>query len=118
VNLQTNQTVDFHQATEIGADSELLTKRGPDVLLSTSKEILHWCWKVISHRKFVKGFVFDIGIMTSLWFIMVMGYKRELMVEIIEILRAMAPRREGYWDSRSLIQTGEAILAQRDAIGW
>lgn len=118
LNLQTNQTMDVKLATEIGADSELLPKRGPDLLLSTSEELLHWCWKAVSHRRFVKGFVFDIGIMTSLWFIVVMGYKRELMVEVIEVLRAMAPRREGYWDSMAFMETAEAMLAQRDASGW
>jgi hypothetical protein len=116
--LQTNRTLDFKQATESWADSELLTKREPNLLLSTSKELLHWCWKVASHRRFVKGFVFDTGIMTSLWCVLMMRFKRELIVEVIDLLREIAPRREGYWDALAVVHTAEALVAQQDASGW
>ncbi len=41
LNLQSNQIMDFHHATEIVEDSEMLAERAPDLLLSTSKALLY-----------------------------------------------------------------------------
>jgi hypothetical protein len=116
--LQTNQTMDTKQATEMWADAVLLTRRGPDMILSTCRELLDWARKVSAHRRFVKGFVFDNGIIPSLWLVLITGYKRQLTADIVKILRDIVPRREGYWDSVAILKTAEDMLAKRDKSGW
>lgn len=117
--LQTRLTVDPSQATESSADvALLLNKRGPDLFESTRKEMLDGCRKAVAHRRFAKGFVFTTGVLSPLWVVFLMASKRETVVEVIEILREMVPRKEGYWDSAAVLKTVEMKLAERDAEGW
>jgi hypothetical protein len=117
--LQTNMTMDPRQATESLADASLLLmERGPDLFESTANEILDLSRKVVGHRRFVKGFVFATGIMSPLWIVLITAYKRELLVDIVELFKGMVPRREGYWNSVPLLETAKEVLAKRDADGW
>lgn len=116
--LQTNCNLDSRQITAIAADAELLTKTGPDVFYSMSREMLDLAWNLVAHRRFVKGFVFDTGTMPYLFLVLVIGYKREFMVEVVELFKAMSPRREGYWASQDLVKTGEMMIVKWDESGW
>jgi hypothetical protein len=116
--LQTKMTMDPSQATESWADSSLLvTKRGPDLFVSTAREMLDLCRQVVAHRRFIKGFVFATGIMSPLWILLVTANKRELIADTVEIFRAMIPRKEGYWNSVTCLETAESVLAKWDAEG-
>ena len=117
--LQTRLTMDPSQRSESWADESLLeNERGPDLFVSTARELLDLCWRVEKHRRFVKGFVFATGIMSPLWVVLVTAYKRDHMVEVVELLKGMLPRREGYWNSANILETAESVLAKRDAEGW
>jgi hypothetical protein len=113
--VQTNMTMDFCNANESWADASLLTtQRGPSMFESMATEMLDLCWKVVAHRRFVKGFVFATGIMPPLWCILVMARKRELLVGVVELFREIVPRKEGYWNSVTCLQTAEGVLAKWD----
>ena len=68
--------------------------------------------RLVEHPNFVKGFVFDIGIIPALVIILMLCPDRWLKRETNSILRDMIPRREGVWDSRIVAQAGERILAE------
>lgn len=117
--LQTRGTMDYSQATESPADvALLLKKRGPNLFQSSSMEILELSRKAVAHRRFARGFVFTTGLIIPLWVVFLMATKREIHVEVIEILRDMVPRKEGYWDSAAILETAETKLIERDADGW
>ncbi|PMD39258.1 hypothetical protein L207DRAFT_513744 [Hyaloscypha variabilis F] len=117
--LQTNLTMNPSQRSESWADSSLLfSKKGHNLFESTAREMLGLCWKVEAHRRFIKGFVFATGIMSPLWVVLVTAYRRDIMFEVVELLRGMVPRREGYWDSVAILATAEDVLAKRDTDGW
>ena len=113
--LQTNMTMDLSNANESWADIALLTTpRGPSMFESTATEMLDLCWKVVAHRRFVKGFVFATGIMSPLWCLLIMARKREFLVGVVELFREIVPRKEGYWNSVTCLQTAEGVLAKWD----
>jgi hypothetical protein len=68
--------------------------------------------RLVEHPNFVKGFVFDIGIIPALVIILMLCPDRALKKETTSILRDMVPRREGVWDSRIVAEAGERILAE------
>jgi hypothetical protein len=72
--------------------------------------------KVVEHPCFVKGFVFDIGIIPALVIILMLCPSREVKIETVGILRDMMPRREGVWDSRIVAEAGERMLWEEDVI--
>jgi Fungal Zn(2)-Cys(6) binuclear cluster domain len=96
----------------------LIKKRRPSLFENLAREMLDDCQKVIAHRRFARGFVFNNGIICPLWILMIMTNNREMVVEVRDHLREMAPRREGYWNSVVILETAEALLARRDAEGW
>lgn len=68
--------------------------------------------RLVEHPNFVRGFVFDIGIIPALVIILMLCPDRALKKETNSILRDMVPRREGVWDSRIAAEAGERILAE------
>lgn len=68
--------------------------------------------RLVEHPNFVKGFVFDIGIIPALVIILMLCPDRTLKRETNRILRDMVPRREGVWDSRIVADAGEKLLAE------
>lgn len=68
--------------------------------------------RLVEHPNFLKGFVFDIGIIPALVIILMLCPDRALKRETNGILRDMIPRREGVWDSRIVAEAGERILGE------
>jgi len=83
-----------------------------------AQEILSIGKKLVAHPKFVKGFVFDAGIIPSLWIIVMLCPDRELKTEATQILRNMDGRVECVWNSAVVAQTGEQALALVDEMGY
>ena len=71
----------------------------------------------MQHPKFVKGFVFDAGIIPSLWIIVMLCPDRELKMEATKILRSMDGRVECVWNSTTVAETGEQALALAEEMG-
>jgi hypothetical protein len=80
----------------------------------TVHAILSFSRRLIVHPKFVKGFVFDIGIIPSLVNVIMVCPDRSWKQEAIDVLKSMEPRREGVWDSKAVAQAGEMSLEQED----
>lgn len=80
----------------------------------TVHAILNFCRRLMSHPSFLKGFVFDAGIIPHLLKIVLFCPDRILKQEAIDVLRSIAPRREGMWDSRVCADAGEKCIAMED----
>jgi hypothetical protein len=68
----------------------------------------------VAHPGFSKGFVFDIGIISSLSLVVMLCPDRGLRIEAVEVLKSMRPRREGVWDSRVCAEAGEKSIAREE----
>jgi hypothetical protein len=77
-------------------------------------EILRLSRRLVSHPKFQKKFVFDVGIMPSLTVIMFLCPDRGLRRQAIDVMKLMVPRRECMWDTRLGVEAGEAWLEEED----
>lgn len=78
----------------------------------TVQAILTFSRQLVAHPKFIKGFVFDIGIIPSLTKVIMVCPDRDLKQEAIDVLRSMEPRREGVWDSTAVAQAGETSMEE------
>ncbi|KAK0130446.1 hypothetical protein ONS96_000965 [Cadophora gregata f. sp. sojae] len=76
--------------------------------------ILKFCRRMMSHPSFFKGFVFDAGVIPPLLKIVLLCPDRALKKEAIDVLRSIAPRREGMWDSRICADAGEKCIAMEE----
>ena len=79
-----------------------------------AQKILSHSHNLVRHPKFTKSFVFDAGIIPSLWIIIMLCPDRELKQEATAILRSMDGRVECVWDSRTVAETGEKALAMME----
>lgn len=82
-----------------------------------AQKILSIARKLVKHPAFVKGFVFDAGIIPSLWIIVMLCPDREFKMEATQILRSMDGRVECVWDSATVAETGEKALALVEEMG-
>ncbi|KAH6711818.1 hypothetical protein BKA61DRAFT_578248 [Leptodontidium sp. MPI-SDFR-AT-0119] len=81
----------------------------------TVHAILNFCRRLMFHPGFLRGFVFDAGVIPPLLKIVLLCPERMLRREAIEVLKSMAPRREGMWDSRVCAEAGEKCMAMEDS---
>lgn len=84
------------------------------IVSSLCQEILRLSKDMTSDRMFLKGFVFDYGIIPSLFTVVVSSWERESAREAIDILKSMAPRKESTWDALEMAKMGEGILKMQD----
>lgn len=98
-----------------------LLQRTPTTLdhpsFQAAQKILSIGRKLVQHPKFVKGFVFDAGIIPSLWIIVMLCPDQELKMEATHILRSMDGRVECVWNSTTVAETGEQVLALAEEMG-
>jgi hypothetical protein len=80
----------------------------------TVHAILDFSRRLVAHPGFSKGFVFDIGIISSLSLVVTLCPDRMLRKEAVEVLKSMRPRREGVWDSRVCAEAGERSIAKEE----
>lgn len=76
----------------------------------TVHAILSLSHKLVSHANFLKGFVFDLGVIPCLVSVWLLCPVQHLKAEAIEVLESMVPRREAFWDSRAAANAGRRYL--------
>ena len=81
-----------------------------DVLQRTCQEIIWLSSKVMAEKTFSKGFVFDNGIISCVFDVVLLCPEQDLRKEAVEILRQLVPRREGIWCSLTLLKKAEEML--------
>ncbi|TVY46627.1 hypothetical protein LOCC1_G003298 [Lachnellula occidentalis] len=111
-----------------GSSASTLSSRRPSYSQSTSagssagnsnrfptiQAILSLSRQLVAHPNFVKGFVFDIGIIPSLTKVIMVCPDRNLKQQAIDVLKSMEPRREGLWDSSAVALAGEISMEGED----
>lgn len=80
------------------------------VFLPEYCEIVALCRKVAQHPRFVKSFVFDSGIISTLFVIVTKCPDREVRKEALSVLKLATPRREGVWDSSMVLRIGQELM--------
>jgi hypothetical protein len=83
-------------------------------LFPTVHAILNFSRRLVAQPAFSKGFVFDIGIISSLSLVVMLCPDRGLRKEAVEVLKSIRPRREGVWDSRVCAEAGEKSIAKEE----
>jgi len=96
-----------------GRSSPSLVAESPTPV-PTMHAILTFCRRLMAYPGFLKGFVFDAGVIPPLLKIVLLCPDRALKYEAIDVLRSIAPRREGIWDSRVCADAGEKCIAMED----
>jgi hypothetical protein len=90
-----------------------------DVFLPEYCEIVALCRAVTNHSRFVRSYVFDVGIVPILFVVVVKCRDKMVRQEAIAVLKAASPRREGLWDSMMVAKIGEAlIMAEEENIAF
>jgi hypothetical protein len=64
----------------------------------------------MAENAFSRGFVFDNGILSCVFDVVLLCPEQDLRREAVEILRQLVPRREGIWCSATLLKNAEEIL--------
>ena len=85
-----------------------------DIFLPEYCEMVAICREVALHPRFVKSFVFDAGIVPSLFVVITKCRDRMVREEAISILKMANPRREGVWDSLMVAKIGEELSKYED----
>jgi hypothetical protein len=73
-------------------------------------EIVELCKLVIEEPGFIRGFVWDCGVVTPLFMVIASCDDREVRKEAVKILRTTVPRREFLWDAAVVAEFGEGRL--------
>lgn len=81
-----------------------------DIFLPEYCEIVALARRISTHPTFVKSFVFDAGIVPSLFIVAAKSRDVMLKREVIEVLKRASPRREGLWDALMVAKIGEELL--------
>ncbi|KAM3075329.1 hypothetical protein ACMFMF_006004 [Clarireedia jacksonii] len=87
-----------------------LDSRISDYFIPTFRQIISLSQKLVSDPRFLKTFVFDAGIMPSLFVVIYACPDQEIRREAVAILRDAAPRREGTWDALKIASIGQMLL--------
>jgi hypothetical protein len=103
-------------ATSVGIQTSCIP---PEVLFSVSEpfvseteQIVRLCKSVVSHPSFQKTFVFDCGVIHTLFIVIKSGTRRDIREEAVRVCWAAAGRREMVWeaDAEIVARFGEALL--------
>ena len=81
-----------------------------DPFISESREIIDLSKLVAADPSFRKTFVFDCGIVPGLFIVVFTCLDMSMRKEALDVLRQIVPRREGVWDSSTLVRQGEMAL--------
>ena len=77
------------------------------------EEMLHLGTLVVYDSEFVRCYVFDFGIIMCIFIILFATYDHDLGDQVVQILKAMRPRKEGVWDSSVMAGAAEMIVRSR-----
>lgn len=81
-----------------------------DTFLPEYCEIVGLCQAVANHPRFVRSYVFDVGIVPILFLVVVKCRDKMVRQEAILVLKGASPRREGMWDSMMVARIGEVLM--------
>ena len=73
-------------------------------------EIVALCREVADHPQFSRSFVFDTGIVSTLFVVVTKCLDLAVRKEALSILKMAMPRREGVWDSSMVFKIGEDLI--------
>jgi hypothetical protein len=76
-------------------------------------EILFLCKRAIAHPDFLKTFVFDLGLIPALTTVLLSSHEKSAVEEAIRVGKEIWPRREGVWDSGTMVQIEENNLQEK-----
>ena len=79
---------------------------------SDTRQIVLLCRQVVAHPSFEKKFVFDWGVIPTLFMVMMSETKRSIKKEAVEVCWAAEGRREMAWDAAQVARFGEWKLSQ------
>ncbi|KAH6705338.1 hypothetical protein BKA61DRAFT_492688 [Leptodontidium sp. MPI-SDFR-AT-0119] len=77
-------------------------------------EIVALCRETVQHPSFVRTFVFDSGILPSLFVVLTKCGDGMVRREALDVVKRAGPRREGVWDSLMVGRVGEEILRREE----
>ncbi|KAI9641879.1 hypothetical protein NHQ30_009746 [Ciborinia camelliae] len=87
-----------------------LDYRISDHFLPIFRQIISLSQKLVSDPRFLKTFVFDAGIIPSLFVVIYACPDQSIRKDAVMILKEAAPRREGTWDALKIASIGQMLL--------
>ena len=90
------------------------TMNPSEIFVPESREILTLSKQVLTDPSFRKTFVFDCGVLPGLFIVLFTCLDMRLRKEALQVLREMVPRREGVWDSLTIVRMGERVLQMEE----
>jgi hypothetical protein len=87
-----------------------LDSRISDYFIPTFRQIISLSQKLVSDPRFLKTFVFDAGIIPSLFVVIYACPDQDIRRDAVTILKNAAPRREGTWDALKIASIGQMLL--------
>jgi len=80
--------------------------------IAETEQIVRLCKSVILHPSFQKSFVFDCGVIRTLWMVIKSGTRRDIREEAVRLCWAAVGRREMVFeaDAEIVARYGEAVL--------
>ncbi|ESZ92937.1 hypothetical protein SBOR_6656 [Sclerotinia borealis F-4128] len=87
-----------------------LDYRISDYFLPTFRQIVSLSQKLVSDPRFLKTFVFDAGIVPSLFVVIYACPDQSIRRDAVMVLKEVAPRREGTWDALKIASIGQMLL--------
>ncbi|CZR54913.1 uncharacterized protein PAC_04798 [Phialocephala subalpina] len=106
-------------ATDLAVQRVFLGAAGsthPELFAPEAMEVVALSRKIVSNRSFKKTFVFDCGIVPTLFVVVTNCWKRSLREEAIEVLESCGERMEVTWNAAAVAQIGRQILQAEDAM--
>ncbi|KAE8451405.1 hypothetical protein EG329_004034 [Mollisiaceae sp. DMI_Dod_QoI] len=88
----------------------------PELFVPEVTEVMHLARKVVAERCFRKTFVFDCGIVPTLFVVIMNCKRREVREEAVEILRSCGERMEITWNAAAVARLGEQLLRAEDGL--
>jgi len=93
-----------------------------NIFLPEYCEIVALAKGITSHPSFVRSFVFEAGIVPSLFVVVAKCTDSMLRQELIDVLHKASPRREGVWDAFMVAKIGRELLkfenGETEKGGW
>lgn len=77
---------------------------------STTRTVISLTKRLIEHPSFSRGFVFDVGILPQMMILIIFCPHKETKEEAYGLVRAMIPRREGFWNSVAVAEAARKFL--------
>ncbi|CAD6444612.1 b9c52581-77ad-4055-957e-2b75baf17bcb [Sclerotinia trifoliorum] len=99
---------------ELMGQGVFLDYRISDHFLPIFRQIISLSQKLVSDPRFLKTFVFDAGIIPSLFVVIYACPDQNIRKDAVMILKEAAPRREGTWDALKIATIGQMLLESEE----